>query len=330
MNKDKTQNKDNSFVGIDVSKDKIDICLFINDTANHKIYKNNAEGFKELEKYLSNKKVSPHICMEATGKYHLGIATYMNSKGYKVSVVNPFKIKSFRSTKLLRSKTDSYDAYAIAEYCKLYEPREWHPDSIEKAELKDLYRALESYKSELTRERNKLDEEYIKNEKLVRIKKETISHIEEQIKKVEELIKEFILNNDDTNAKCKILKTIPGIANTTAVALLAELPELSNYKTARELAAHIGVTPCHNVSGKSIYKKSSVSKIGSGALRKILYFPAIVASVRNKSLSNFATKLKNKGKAKMSAIIAVMRKLVHIIYGVLKSGKEYDKDYCNV
>ena len=114
------------------------------------------------------------------------------------------------------------------------------------------------------------------------------------------------------------------------MALLAELPELSNYKTARELAAHIGVTPCHNVSGKSIYKKSSISKIGSGALRKILYFPAIVASVRNKSLSNFATKLKNKGKAKMSAIIAVMRKLVHIIYGVLKSGKEYDKDYCNV
>lgn len=323
MNKDKTQNKNNSFVGVDISKDKIDVCLLLNDDTSHKLYKNSEEGFKELEKYLSNKKVRPHICMEATGKCHLGVATYMNSKGYKVSVVNPFKIKSFRSTKLLRNKTDSYDAYAIAEYCELYEPREWHADSKEKAELKDLYRALESYKSELTRERNKLDEEYIRNKKLVKIKKETISHIEEQIKKVEE----FISNNEDMKAKCEILKTIPGIANTTAVALLAELPEINNYKTARELVAHIGVTPCHNISGKSIYKKSSISKIGSGVLRKILCFPSIVESVRNESLSDFAAKLKTKGKAKMSAIIAVMRKLVHIIYGVLKSGERYKENY---
>ena len=120
-----------------------------------------------------------------------------------------------------------------------------------------------------------------------------------------------------------LLKTIPGIANTTAIALLAELPELDNFKTARELASHIGVTPMHNSSGKSIYKRTSISKIGNRILRKALYFPAITAKIHSKPLSDFATKLLAKGKAKMSVIIAVMRKLIHMIYGILKSGKNY-------
>jgi transposase len=329
MNKKRILKVDNSYLGIDISKDKIDICLLLEEKSYHKKYKNNEQGYKELSKYLSTKKVVPHVCMEATGKYHLGIATHLYNEEYTVSVVNPFKIKSFRNTRLLRNKTDSYDAYAIAEYCKLYNPREWQPDSEEKAELKDLYRTLESYKEDLVRQNNKL-EGFIGSYKLLKVKKETVKHIESQIEKVETLIEEFVSENKSTSEKRAMLKTIPGIGNTTAIALLAELPELSNFKTARELAAHIGVTPMHNVSGKSIYKRTSISKIGNGVLRKILYFPSLTAKRHNEYLSDFATKLKNKGKAKMSVVVAVMRKLVHIIYGVLKSGKEYDKDYCNV
>jgi len=139
MQEEKVQSPTISFLGIDISKDKVDICLLIDDKSTHKIYRNNDIGWKELSKYLSNKKVTPHICMEATGMYHLGIATYLFNEGYTISVVNPFKIKSFKNAKLLRNKTDSYDAYAIAEYCKLYNPREWKPDSKEKIELRDLY-----------------------------------------------------------------------------------------------------------------------------------------------------------------------------------------------
>ena len=322
MQKEKIQSSTISFLGIDISKDKIDVCLLIDDKDIHKIYQNNDIGWKELSKYLSNKKVAPHICMEATVVYHLGVATYLFNEGYIISVLNPFKIKSFKNAKLLRNKTDSYDAYAIAEYCKLYTPREWKPDSKEKRELRDLYRALESYKSELVRHNNML-EGFIGSEKLLKVKKETIVHIESQIVKVEVLIEDFISGNEGVNKKRKLLKTIPGIADTTAVALLAELPELENFKTARELAAHIGITPMHNSSGKSIYKKTSISKIGSAILRKALFFPSITAKKHSKHLSAFATKLKNKGKAKMSVVIAVMRKLVHIIYGVLKSGEDY-------
>ena len=163
--------------------------------------------------------------------------------------------------------------------------------------------------------------------KLLEIKEDTIAHIKSQIKKIEALIKKFISSNEAIKKQHDLLITIPGIAFTTATALLAELPELSNFKTARELAAHIGVTPQHNISGKSTGKRSSISKIGSGILRKILYFPAVTATVFNKNLSNFALKLRSKGKRKIVAIIAVMRKMVHIIFGVLKSGEEYQENY---
>ena len=114
MNKEEIQDLTTSYVGVDILKDKVEICLLVGDKGAHKIYKNNKVGWD------FNKKLMPFVCMEATGKYHLGLATYMYNHGYKVSVVNPFKIKSFRNTKLLRNKTDSYDAYAIADYCKLY------------------------------------------------------------------------------------------------------------------------------------------------------------------------------------------------------------------
>ena len=322
MNKEEIQDLTISYVGVDISKDKIDVCLLIGDNGIHKIYKNNVFGWGLLLKLFINKKLIPSICMEATGKYHLGLATYMYNQGYKVSVVNPFKIKSFRNTKLLRNKTDSYDAYAIADYCRLYAPREWKPDSKEKTELRDLYRVLDSYKAELTRQNNKL-ELFTGSEKLLKVKKETISHINKQIIKIELLIEEFISENKEMNRDRNLLKTIPGIANTTAVALLAELPEIDNFKTARELASHIGVTTMHNSSVKSIYKRTGISKIGNSILRKALYFPAVTAKNHSRTLSDFATKLLAKEKAKMSVIIAVMRKLIHIIYGVLKSGENY-------
>ena len=311
-----------SYLGIDISKEKIDICLLFKGKSYYKVYTNNKDGHEKLTKYLTNKAVNPHVCMEATGRYHLGVATYLYNKDFKISIANPFKIKSFKNTKLLRNKTDSYDANVIAEYCRMYNPRNWVPDNKKRIELRSLYRVQDYYKKELVRQNNQL-ESFTGSDELLQIKKDTITHIESQIKKIDELIKKFISSNEEIKKQHDLLITIPGIASTTATALLAELPELSNFKTARELAAHIGVTPQHNISGKSTNKRSSISKIGNGILRKIQYFPSVTATVFNKNLSNFAQKLKNKGKAKMVAIIAVMRKMVHIIYRVLKSGEEY-------
>ena len=110
----------------------------------------------------------------------------------------------------------------------------------------------------------------------------------------------------------------PGIGKTTATAIIAELPEIQEFQDARQMAAFLGLTPSHKTSGSSVRFKSRISKMGSGILRKALYWPAIVAKSHNPILKHFSEKLKRKGKHNMVIIIAVMRKLLHIIYGVLK------------
>jgi transposase len=114
------------------------------------------------------------------------------------------------------------------------------------------------------------------------------------------------------------LQTIPGIAKTTATAILAQTPDLSSFEDARQLAAYAGLTPSHKTSGTSLKGKSKLSKIGSSALRKAIYFPAIVAKNHNPILKAFAQKLAKKGKHTMVIIGAIMRKLLHIAFAILK------------
>jgi transposase len=130
---------------------------------------------------------------------------------------------------------------------------------------------------------------------------------------------EYLLSQQDTLRKdYELLQTITGIGKNTAVAIIAESPDLSSLENARQLAAYAGLTPRHRTSGTSLKGKSRLSKIGSSTLRKALYFPAIVAKNHNPVLKAFAQKLAKKGKHTMVIIGAIMRKLLHIIFGVLK------------
>ena len=129
----------------------------------------------------------------------------------------------------------------------------------------------------------------------------------------------MLLKGDSNLAlDCDNLQSIPGIGKTTAIAIISETPDINYLHNARQLAAFAGLTPRHRTSGTSLKGRSRLSKMGSATLRKALYFPAIVAKKHNPILSEFAQKLANKGKQTMVIIGAIMRKLLHIIYGVLK------------
>lgn len=118
-----------------------------------------------------------------------------------------------------------------------------------------------------------------------------------------------------------MLESIPGIGNKTAVAILAELPDIKNFKNAKEIAAFAGLTPKKRESGTSVRGKASLCKIGSAVLRKALFIPSLVAKRYNPILKAFSERLDQKGKNGMVIVAAVMRKLLHIIYGVLKNKK---------
>lgn len=153
---------------------------------------------------------------------------------------------------------------------------------------------------------------------------EHLAYLNTRIKRPEELIREHINQHPSMKQQSALLDSIPGIGETTAAVLLSEIIDLKQYRSARQVAAYAGLVPRERQSGSSLRGRARLSKIGNARLRKALYFPAITALRCSPFFQAWAKGLQERGKSKMSVICAVMRKLVHLAYGVLKSGKEFD------
>ncbi len=125
----------------------------------------------------------------------------------------------------------------------------------------------------------------------------------------------------------ELLDSIPGIAETTAALLLAEITDITQYRSARQIAAYAGLVPRERHSGSSVRGRTRLSKIGNARLRRALYFPAITALRCSPFFQAWAKGLRERGKCKMSVIGAAMRKLIHLAYGVLKTGKPFDPEW---
>ena len=179
-------------------------------------------------------------------------------------------------------------------------------------------RASLALKEDLVATNNHLENVNLLPKSVADLWKKRADEIKKDIQFIEQTLKKIIDDDQDLRLKFGTLKKIPGVGNETAIAVLAEVTRLENFKTARELAAFIGLTPKHRISGSSVRKKPKISKMGLKILRKALYFPAITAMKFNPSLKFFADNLREKGKKPKQIICAVMRKLVHIIFGVLK------------
>ncbi len=156
---------------------------------------------------------------------------------------------------------------------------------------------------------------------------EHIAYLREQINQTEQLIREHIGNHPDLKEQSKLLDSIPGIGATTAALLLAEIVNITQYKSARQVAAYAGLVPRERRSGTSVRGHTKLSKIGNARLRKALYFPAITALRCSDFFKAWAEPLRTRGKSKMSVIGAAMRKLIHLAYGVLKTGKPFDPNW---
>jgi len=309
-------------LGIDISKKKMDVLLVLNDKPIKKIFENTSKGFKLLDGWLRGLRVEPdvHICMEATGPYSEPLAEFLFEKGCRVSMVNPLKVKKFGEAELRRNKTDAADARLIADFCLAMEPELWHPLPPKVKHLQALTRRVESLDQILQAERNRLKESAPKEVKPSL--KRMIKSIEKEIAEVKKLIKEHIDNNPDLKEQNDLLRSIPGLGEKTVPLLLGEL-EFAAFDSARSVAAFAGLTPRKDQSGTSL-NKTRISKLGSGRLRKALYFPAISALKHNGIIKSLASRLSQKGLKPKQVVCAAMRKLLHIAFGVLKHHRPYD------
>ncbi|HEY0323915.1 MAG TPA: transposase [Pyrinomonadaceae bacterium] len=314
-----------SIIGIDISKLKFDLCLLRDKgKLKHKVFANNKAGFLQFSAWLRQQKVEGvHACMEATGTYGEALATYLFDSGHMVSVVNPAIIKAYAQSQLSRTKTDKVAATLIAQFCQERKPPMWQPLPAEVRELQALVRRLEALLGMHQMEINRL-EAGVTALPVRESLSEHIAFLDEEIKRTEKLIRDHIDQHPTLREQRELLISIPGIAETTAAKLLAEILDVKLYKSARQLAAFAGLVPRLHESGSSVRRKARLSKLGTARLRKALYFPAIAAIKYNPYIKAMSMRLKERGLCPMQIIGAAMRKLVHLAYGVLKNGRPFD------
>ena len=315
------------WVGIDVAKESLEVVLLREQDEQHTNVPNTAQGFRTLHHFLKKRcRGGAQVCLEATGLYGDGVAEFLHQQGYRVSVVNPARIKAYGESLLRRNKTDRTDARLIAQFCRTQQPEGWTPLPAEVKELRALLRHLDDLQSMCHQEQNRLKAG--ETSATVRAQLEQhITFLQQQMTQLNQQIEDHFDQHPDLKQQRKLLTSIPGIGDLTAGRLLAEVRDIRAFDSGRQLAAFVGVTPRQHQSGTSVRRASHISKQGHGALRAALYLPALTAKRCNPLIQPLVQRLRERGHSERSILLAAMRKLLHLVYGILKSGKPFDPDY---
>lgn len=311
-------------LGIDISKESFDVALLGAQQLYRGQFDNNRAGFIKLSRWLKKRKVRQvHACLEATGRYWEELALFLYDGGHAVSLVNPKLIKRHAEATMQRNKTDEQDALTIADYCGKQQPPLWEPPSEAYRQLKEMARHVTALKADRQRERNRLQSGLSNHDVTIAIEQH-IAFLDAQIAQLEQRIQEHIDQHPDLKADKELLKSIPGIGDTVAATFLAEIPDVRLFAQADQLAAYAGLTPGEHRSGSSIHRPGRLVKWGNAHLRAVFYMPALSAYKWNPIVARLKQRLEDRGKSKMTVVVACMRKLLHLCYGVLKTRKPFD------
>ena len=318
-------------IGIDVSKTKID-CLWLRDTTTGKVktkvFANDNKGHQALIQWsMTNTKADIgdiHFVMEATGVYHEGLAYALHEAGAAVYVINPAQIKAFGKSLGVRTKTDKKDSMVIARYGATQQPRRWQPEPVEVRTLKGLIARYEAICRDIQREENRLEKAQVSpvSEEIITSFESVITHLKAEKKRIEDLINRHIDKHPELKKDRALLESIPGIGPVLSRLMLSVLRSRA-FDSAPQCAAFLGLVPVQHESGTSVRGRSRLSKNGNAKVRATLYMAAVVATQYNPDIRDQYERLLKKGKSKMSALGAAMRKLVQICFGVLKHQTPY-------
>lgn len=314
-------------LGIDISKDKLDVALYQDDSYRTATFANTRDGYRRLSNWLKKRKAKGcPVCIEATGRYGEAVAIYLHEYGYPVSLVNPARIKAYGASRLKRNKTDQEDAKVIAHFCATQNPELWTPPSPEIQELQALTRRIEVLKAERTREVNR-QQSGIQSQSVLADIEEHIAFLNNQIAAIEQRLDDLFDQHPDLRQQRDLLTSIPGIGDTTAAKFIAEVPDVTRFQSANQLAAYAGLSPRNHHSGSSVHRRGRLVKTGNKRFRTTLFMPALVAMRHNPIVQSLVQRLDERGKNRMTIVGAVMRKLLHLAYGVLKHRQPFDPDY---
>ena len=325
------------YLGLDVAKAKLDACLLLDENQHKrktKVVANTKNGIVELLQWTLKHGIEAstlHVVMEGTGVYHELAALSLSDVGVMVSIVNPAQVKDFGRGLAVRTKTDTTDSVVLARYGALLKPKVWMPPSLEARALTALLARREAIAQDLQRERNRQEKTNISQPSALvqQSLNDSMVFLTEQLNKLQQEIDDLIKGHPQLKADMHLLQSIPAVGDKVGGQMLAVMHSHA-FATAEQLAAYLGLVPIERQSGSSLMGRAKLSKAGPARVRAVLFMAAIVAKQYNPHVKALYDKLIAKGKSKMSALGAAMRKLVHLCFGVLKTQRPYQADYANI
>lgn len=294
-----------------------------------------AAGYARLCQRLPATSTPAHtlVVMEATGTYWLGLAWYLQERGYQVSVLNPAQARHFARMQLQRTKTDAVDARLLMDFGRLMEPALWTPPPAICEQLQQRLSLREDLLEMRGQERSRLhalqQHPHADPAVLERLKQH-IAYLETEIKALEAEIATLLQGEHAWAKAAKHLLSIVGIGLITAAWVLAATHAFARCDTPEQAASFAGLAPHARDSGSSLRGRRSVGGGGHAALRRCLYMAAGSAIRYNKPVKRFYDRLVERGKPKMVARLAAARKLLHIAWAVVVKESDFDPDYCPV
>lgn len=317
------------YVGIDVSQRWLDVeCAAARGTVSTARFANDAAGHRALGAWVTKRGTTARVVLEATGTYSLDVALSLHrAKRIAVMVAHPRSLKDCRGALLQRACTDASAASVLRQFAQRMEFVVWTPPRPAVLELRAVARRLAALTAMQTQEKNRVHAASVSAEAspLLRVDIEAhLAHLRERIATLQEQAAMIVAGDPVLEAAHRRLCSIKGVGTRSAMALLAELATLPPERSVRQWVADAGLDPRRVQSGTSVHGAPHISKMGNVRLRRALFMPALVAVRYHDAARRFAEDLRQRAKPDLVILVAVMRKLLHAIYGMLRTNTDFD------
>lgn len=291
-------------------------------------FANTAAGHRSLLHALTRGGKRVRACMEATGLYGLDLALVLSEQpAIELMVANPRAVRHFAQAMMQRSKNDCIDARVLREFAARMPFTRWVRPSANTLALWAIARRLQALTALCTAEKNRQHAAGLSQAVPAAVRQDILRSLrfhQRAMKQLRQQALACIAADPQLTHRYQLLLSIPGIAENSALQVLAELSLLPADRDVRQWVAYAGLDPREHTSGTSVRQHARISKVGNRHLRQALYMPALVASRFQPHLRGFYQHLLERGKSKRQALTAVARKLLHAIYGMFRSNQRFD------
>ncbi|MFY9664166.1 MAG: IS110 family transposase [Candidatus Cybelea sp.] len=303
------------FVGIDVAKDQIDVCLQPADI--YRTSPNEKKGFDELQKLLAHQRITL-VVLESTGGLEIPVAVSLGCAGIPIAIVNPRQVRDFAKASGRLAKTDRLDAAILAQFGAAIRPAAQTLRDDDHRALAAIMTRRVQIIDMIVSEKTRLSS--VPNSEMAKDIKSHIAWLEKRLHKIDEDLGKRVKQTALWRERDELFQSVPGVGTVVSHTLLAHLPELGTLDR-RKIAALVGVAPLNWDSGRMRGRR--VIWGGRAAVRKALYM-AVVASIKcNLIIAAFYKRLRAAGEKPKVAIVACMRKLLTILNSIARSGEAW-------